>query len=460
MTRVIRHAAAALRAAGWRCVVIVGESPRVPVDFEVRVIDLLRYDVDHASPVEADALRRAIVDAAGPVDLYHIHNHSLGKTAALPGAVRTLAAAGHRLILQPHDFAEDGRPANYRHLADRRALDDLYPVADHVHYATLNSRDRRALVAAGLAADQVVTLPNAINLPLDDSPPPPPQEPGRLFLYPTRAIRRKNLGELLLWAAAAQRDHPDARFAATGAPTSAVDIPIYENWKRLAAALKLPVEFEIGSNCDASFTALLRSAHALVTTSVAEGFGLAFLEPLLLGQRLFGRDLPDISADFKADGVDLSSLYTRLEVPVRWIGRQVLRDHLAAKLSSAYEAYGQTCTAAHIDAAARAAAPHDAVDFGRLDEPLQRRIIERVAADASAADQLRPPWLETDVDPQHQSRNQRIVAERYNIQSYGDRLLSLYQRVLDAPVSPVEALPPRRVLDQFLDPERFFLLRT
>ena len=37
------------------------------------------------------------------------------------------------------------------------------------------------------------------------------------------------------------------------------------------------------------FAALLASAHALVTTSVAEGFGLAFLEPWLMGRPLAGR---------------------------------------------------------------------------------------------------------------------------------------------------------------------------
>ncbi|QNN22817.1 glycosyltransferase family 4 protein [Planctomycetales bacterium ZRK34] len=454
----ISHAAAAMRAAGWRCVVIVGEAPRVPVDFDVRVIDALRYDVDQTSPVGAAALSRAIRDAAGKVDLYHIHNHSLGKAAALPGAARSLAAEGHRLVLQPHDFAEDGRPANYRHLSHAGALRDLYPVADHIHYATLNSRDRSALVEAGLDPVRIRTLPNAIDLPIDDSD--PPHQHGRLFLYPTRAIRRKNMGEMLLWAAASRKAHPEARFAATLAPTSAVDIPIYEDWKRLAASLNLPAEFEVGSNCDASFTALLRSAHALMTTSVAEGFGLAFLEPMLLGQRLVGRDLPDISADFKADDIDLSSLYARLDVPLSWVSAETLREHIATKLHASLEAYGQPCEAAHVDAALHAAAPGDTVDFGRLDESLQRRVIERLAADDAACSQLEPDWLDVDLDPSRLANNQRLVAERYNLQTYGQRLMSLYQCVLDAPVSSVDALEPRRVLDQFLAPERFFLLRT
>ena len=42
----------------------------------------------------------------------------------------------------------------------------------------------------------------------------------------------------------------------------------------------------------------MASAHRLVTTSVAEGFGLAFLEPWLFGKGLLGRNLPEITVDF------------------------------------------------------------------------------------------------------------------------------------------------------------------
>lgn len=84
------------------------------------------------------------------------------------------------------------------------------------------------------------------------------------------------------------------------------------------------MEFALGERWQGSFGALLRSAHALVTTSVAEGFGLAFLEPWLAERAVVGRDLPEITHEFQAEGVDPGGLYTRLEVPVDWAGWEVL----------------------------------------------------------------------------------------------------------------------------------------
>ena len=51
-----------------------------------------------------------------------------------------LAEAGERILLHPHDFAEDGRPGNY--LSLREVYPRVYPTGSHIHYAALNQRDR------------------------------------------------------------------------------------------------------------------------------------------------------------------------------------------------------------------------------------------------------------------------------------------------------------------------------
>ncbi len=61
---------------------------------------------------------------------------------------------------------------------------------------------------------------------------------------------------------------------------------------------------------------MIAKADALITTSVAEGFGLAFLEPWLASKPLVGRNLPEITADFAEHGLDLSALYNCLPVPL------------------------------------------------------------------------------------------------------------------------------------------------
>ena len=140
----------------------------------------------------------------------------------------------------------------------------------------------------------------------------------RLFLYPTRAIRRKNLGEFLLWSALGEKGD---RFATTLAPTSAGDRAPYERWVRVARSLGIPIEFEMGGRTTVPFPNLLRAAHTVVTTSVAEGFGLAFLEPWLAGRPLGARDLPELTDMFKKQGLDFGNLYRRLFVPLAWVAQ-------------------------------------------------------------------------------------------------------------------------------------------
>ena len=79
----------------------------------------------------------------GKPDLWHIHNHSLGKNPSLTEAVALLAQSGERILLHPHDFAEDGRPGNYLSLSE--VYQRAYPTGPNIHYAALNQRDRSFL---------------------------------------------------------------------------------------------------------------------------------------------------------------------------------------------------------------------------------------------------------------------------------------------------------------------------
>ncbi|MBI1372744.1 MAG: glycosyltransferase [Phycisphaera sp.] len=477
VTRVIGHAAEALRRRGVQVVVLSGEPAVAGVEViehaEIVVLGGLGYDETRAAWEERELAERMRAAAAkalgGPPDLWHVHNHSLGKNVALPGAVKLIAEDGERVLYQPHDFAEDGRPANYGKLLDHAGGDHaalgaaLYPVADHVHYVTLNTRDHGHLVAAGLDASHVHVLPNAVDLDVDENPAEAHavafDEPvERFFLYPTRAIRRKNVGELLLWSAMAE---PGDRFATTLAPKSPADLPIYDAWKRFASERDLPVWFEVGTSSDASFLALLRSATALVTTSVAEGFGMAFLEPWLVGQPLVGRNLPSITADFAETGVDLSPLYERLDVPIGWIGEDTLRDRVRDKLGEVYGAYRQPLSDGAVDAVIASMVRDGRVDFGRIDESMQRTVIARVLDDAAARGQITPPRLVGDSpDAGRIAANQRAVRERFSLDAYAKRLLGLYAEVAASPRSGLDSVSAERVLQRFLGPDEFNLLRT
>ena len=477
VTRVIQHACAALLARGERVVVLSGEPPQSPLPpgAEIAVLPQLAYD-ERRAPETPDRLAAAMEAAAAeklkcPPDLWHVHNHSLGKNTALPGALLRLARNGHRLLLQPHDFAEDGRPALYARLRQQLADGDigrlsalLYPLAPQVHYATLNRRDHEFLAAAGVTATQLHPLPNAVSVgdPPADGSSAAAHAPGRgmarerLWLYPTRAIRRKNLGELLLWAALAGSQD---RFAATQAPQNPQERPIYQRWVALAGELDLPVRFAVGAG-DLDFRSLIAGSHALVTTSVAEGFGLAFLEPWLLGRPLVGRDLPEITADFIDAGVRLPGLYTRLEVPLAWLDTARLHAAFTTAAERRAAAYGRP-TADSAERAWQSVVRDAHIDFGRLDEPAQEQVIRRLRAEQTARSELRPQALASPATPALMAANRAVIANEYSVAGFGARLAAIYAEVAAATASATFARARgEALLDRFLAPERLCLLRS
>jgi len=63
-------------------------------------------------------------------------------------------------------------------------------------------------------------------------------------LYPVRAIRRKNIGELLLWSLLVE----DETFAVTLAPLNPKERASYNVRVSVAKALELPVLFDVGAD--------------------------------------------------------------------------------------------------------------------------------------------------------------------------------------------------------------------
>ena len=390
VSRVIETAQSVLTRLGVETMIFSGEAPHASLNLHsVQVVPGLLYageGSDEDPGKVMDEVQETVREAWGQADCWHIHNHCLGKNRAVPDLVRQLALQGEALLLQPHDFAEDGRPANYRFLLDACPADGLgewlYPQGAHVHYAVLNGRDRSALVAAGVPGERLHLLPNAIPDDFPRIPSPVCNTSDRLVLYPTRAIRRKNIGELLLWAALAPEG---TRFGVTLAPENPASKPIYERWVRKALEWKLPVDFEMGR--DTSFQDMLAKADQLISTSVAEGFGLAFLESWLSGRALAGRNLPAITDDFSAKGLDLSDLYDRIDVPVSWIGEERIEAAMSSALTTLGTQYDREVDPWAWKTLLRGEG-RDRIDFGVLDEPLQGVEVRIEGPDDSGAGEL------------------------------------------------------------------------
>jgi hypothetical protein len=418
VTRVMRDQAAAL-AGRAQVMIVSGEPAPGPMPCPVALVPALAYDRDRAGAVDPRAAARDIVAAvratwADGASLYHFHNPTLGKNRASSAIVRALQEAGESVLLQIHDFAEDGRPELY--------APDPYP-AD-CHYAAINGRDTRALVSAGLEQGGVHYLPNAVR------PLAAPARSGRgaVLLYPVRAIRRKNIGEAVLLSCFLDRG---SHIAVTLEPTGPLDRGSCDGWKSFAAGRGLPVRF--GAGIERGLDELLAEARGVITTSIKEGFGFAFLEPWTAGLPVYGRWLDETCPDFADAGVRLEHLYRSIEVPVGWVDSGALAARRRRCREAALAAYG-------LEGREAGHAPRDTVDFGLLSEDLQQQIVAVVLDDPGrrAALAERNPWIvtagEVPMPGDVVADNQRVVLEQFSLEATARRLAGVYERVLTAPI--------------------------
>jgi len=226
VTRVIESQVKVLLAQGHE-VIVASSGPSLDWGCQQLLIPELDYQKEGRIPI-ARLLEL-------PADLWIIHNPTLGLNVAYPDLIEAATLSGQKILLQCHDFAEDGRPENYQLLGDRERI---YPLAAHVHYATVNQRDLETLKRAGIPASRCHFLPNAINPPSLQAR----QNEEQLVFYPVRGIRRKNIGEICLLAAHAPKG---TRFAIALRAGPEEPRFIHDDWEAFAHAQKLPVEFDV-----------------------------------------------------------------------------------------------------------------------------------------------------------------------------------------------------------------------
>lgn len=438
-------------------------------------------DYDDGSPASSPALAATIRETLAGLrfrqddTVLHAHNHSLGKNVSMPAAITDLASDGWRLLLQIHDFAEDFRPANYLRLIEAFGTScaaTLYPQAEHIHYAVLNGRDHAHLAEAGVPSERLHTLPNPVPAPdgMVDRDAARARleralkvEPDRRYvLYPVRGIRRKNLGEAVLLSLL---DRRETLYGVALAPLNPAAKPFYERWRQFADAFHCPIRFGTGDVREGGlpFEEHVAAADAAVTTSVAEGFGMAFLEPWLAGLPLSGRDLPAITSDFRAAGVNFDRLYERLSVPIDWVGRDRFTEALRQAGDRLLIDYGRRPLPMH---AWRSIVDHKTaagtVDFGDLDETLQEAVLRRLVRSSASCSELRAlnPQLEAVPDAAVVAANASSIRSAYSLESIGRQLVDLYGQLLSTPAAAVDhPVSGETLLSRFLDVSRFRLIR-
>jgi glycosyltransferase involved in cell wall biosynthesis len=475
VSRVIERASRELTRRGIAHVILVSKCPQDMADtLPVRLVDGLAYsdaplDEQGAENI-LDALRAAATDALGaPPNVWHFHNHSLGKNRAVPQIVSMLASSRERLLLHIHDLAEDGRPENQANRAD---CHNLYPLAPQIHYAFINSRDRNHFISAGLPLANAHFIPNPV-FDADSICHPTPKKPNAppLLLCPARGIRRKNIGELILLTQLAPKG---TRTAITLAPKNPQWLPIHDHWKNFCAANQVPVDFAVvdriapTTSFDASFESWISHATHFVTCSISEGFGLVFLESLACGKPLIGRKLPHISHDLAKHGIEYGKLYEKILIPADWIPRESLKRYLENSLTRLWQAWSRKPNANAIESAITSLEHEGFWDFGNLPEVLQERVIRKLldpshhAAPKVLIDgKTLPlkPWLDDALNHPQQAQPPQLP-DTFSITAHVEQLIGIHAMILNENPSPPGALEPDDILEKFLIAPEFHFLNS
>lgn len=338
-----------------------------------------RLDYAQREPAELQAWSAGV---RGPDAVWWVHNHHVGKNLPFTRALLREAVRGdRRVLLQIHDFPECGRLDGYA--AVRGALGaGLYPFAPHLRYAVINRRDHAALRAAG--------VPDAFLHLLWNPLAPSPVErgrglaalmpgSGRLWLYPVRIRRRKNVLEAGLLARLAA----GAAVGVTLPASSAAEAAYHRHASSLFRDGTLPGRVGFGGQPrfrGHSLAELAAGSHAVVSSSIEEGFGYQYLHARQWALPLFARDVDAI--DGFRDLLDGAStvLYDRLQCPLPRTERRHLAGRYRARLRRLRPFVPQQTLSAAADHIA-AATTGPLVDYSYLSVELQRAIAVRCRDD-------------------------------------------------------------------------------
>lgn len=470
----IRSHSATLTCDNIPHVILVGS--HLPEDAELPIARIPA--LDYASPSHppaspsdlADQLRQTATRHLGTApDLWHIHNHSLGKNPALTEAVAHLAHSDERLLLSIHDLAEDGRPALY---AAIRHLTDLYPHSPRIHYTFLNERDRSTFLHAGLPENQSILLEGTAQSSQSTTHNAPPTSSllthhcslgtsNTLLFAPIRAIRRKNIGELILLAVLLP---PPVRIAISRPPNDPASLSIHETWRTFAAIHAPRIDFAVTDripphpDADNSFHSWVHHATLLVGTSIAEGLGLPFLEAKAWNRPFLGRRLPHLRHLVPPD-----SCYDRLLIPKEWIAKVILREQLETTLARDDRTRRCHPRLPYLEQILADLTKDHWLDFANLPEALQQSVIERCAApyeqeqihlDIDGSIHPALPWLMA----RTVARASRPQPLHSSLLTSPPPLLPLYQSLLSAPTSAPAFLPPSSILNTYHTPQLFHFL--
>lgn len=255
------------------------------------------------------------------------HNLSVGRNLLL--AQEVAALPGHAMRwLHHHDWWWDGRWERWPEFKAQgfetlaTALAVTLPSGTLTRHFCVNLTD--ALRLTEWTGQPFHFLPNPLTMP---AVAPQEVEAARAFLrrttgadrwwlYPCRALRRKNIAETLLVQKGLA---PEAVIVTTGGPSSAAEEDYFSHLTNTATARGWPLVTAVGTlKNNPSVAALTAAADAVVITSLKEGFGLPYSEAALARRPCFARVPSGLEETLRHLHMPLSGRWAVLPVPREW----------------------------------------------------------------------------------------------------------------------------------------------
>ncbi|MBU2514735.1 hypothetical protein KJ966_25710 [bacterium] len=449
VTTVIRQQITAIQKFG-EALIITGEKADEEIPVKTICVPGLAYDRVKPAAVDPKQVAFSTINAIlshwpDGCDLIHIHNPTLAKNKDLLKIIEALQASRQTLFLQIHDFAEDGRPKSF--------FQEPYP--ENCHYGVINRRDHKVLLSAGLSPQGTHLIENTIDSNVKDVQ--SAYSPSHI-LYPIRAIRRKNIGEAILISLFIHENLP---LLITLPPNSPADIESYHFWQHFVRKHKLNIGFEAGLHHE--FTSLIAASKFILTTSITEGFGFAFIEPWLSDKPIWGRYLPGTCDGFEEAGISLSHLYRQISVPLDWIVIEDFYGEWEKTVHKMLNLYKQPINRVQIKQTFEKLIQNHQIDFALLNEGHQAIVIKKVLTNRKDRIHL----LEINPFLLHPGKienvekliatNKAAIKKNYDPFAYQKILKNIYQLVIHNPIR--HKINQQKLIEYFVKLEEFSLLK-
>ncbi len=328
------------------------------------------------------AIREVLHRCAGLTAPLWAHNLSVGRNLLLAGEVAALPYHFPRW-LHHHDWWWDGRWERWPEFRAQgfhtlaAALAVTLPSGTLLRHFCVNLTDARRL--SEWTGEPFRFLPNPMAVPAVT---PQEVEAARAFLrrttgadhwwlYPCRALRRKNIAEALLVQRALA---PESFVVTTGGASSTAEENYFVRLTVAAAANGWPLAAGVGMRKQSPpVTALTAAADAVVITSLKEGFGLPYSEAALATRPCYARVPFGLEETLQDLQVPLTQQWSSLPVPREWFdsAREAarvaqMRESLPALLPPEFQAAARISVSPDKDST---------VDFGRLSLDAQLEVI-------------------------------------------------------------------------------------